>query len=423
MNIIKAKLMDGTGKAKGRAYTYKSIIDVKEGDIVVADMAGGMKRLRVVETGIPQSEIEGLDYEIKLIDHVWDGTEESEDGHVELRIETETMPEVSFNYDTIKAHLAAYTTKYENLVVTEASLKGCKATQKEMAGLRAKLNRFRIDTKKKMAGPLEEFDAQCKELTAMIEAVEKPIKDGIAKYDDKRRERKREDAAALRLEVIEETGLDEAHAKELTLLDKYGNLGAKKSDVKMDLAARARVLKEKQDKERELREIIVDAIEIENKRLKQRLSIEDFGHLFKAGASTKTILEEVRSRAEMIYNAENPKPEPEPEPEPPQEEPERIQGPGAMAASQDGPFEGEGASTSFADPSIDGGHAPAARQAMGTIEPTPRPTQPGNGISEGAIVSATYQCVGAYGELKRLSAWLRDSAIRYKAVEQKVLEP
>lgn len=418
MNIIKVKVIDGEGKTKGRAYTYKSVIDVKEGDVVVADMAGGMKRLKVVETGIPHSEIEGLDYEIKLIDHVWDESEEIEDGHVELRIEQETMPRVAFNYESIKAHLTAYTAKYKNLIVTETTLKGCKATQKEMAGLRVKLDRFRIDTKKKMAGPIEEFEAQCKELVEMIKEVERPIKEGISVYDDKRREQKRKDAAAIRLEVIEEIGLNEEHAKELTLLDKYMNLGAKKADVKMDLTARAGALKEKQNKEQELREIIIDAIKVENKRNRQQLCIEDFDHLFNAGASTKTILEEVRSRAEMIHNAENPEPEPLPEepkapmepaePEPPRRQEEHME-PKSQPSPE--PVESRTAST------------PAERSAADSAVTLPQPARKSPGISDEAIVSATYRCVGSYKELKELSAWLRNSTIRYEAVDQKVIEP
>lgn len=422
MNIIKVKVIDGEGKVKGRAYTYKSVIDVKEGDIVVADMAGGMKRLKVVETGIPHSEIEGLDYEIKLIDHVWDESEEIEDGHVELRIEQETMPRVAFNYESIKAHLTAYTAKYKNLIVTESTLKGCKATQKEMAGLRAKLNRFRIDTKKKMAGPIEEFEAQCKELVAMIEDVEQPIKEGISAYDDKRRDQKRKDAAAIRLEVIEEIGLNEECAKELTLLDKYGNLGAKKADVKMDLTARARVLKEKQDKEQELREIIIDAIKVENKRNRQQLSIEDFDHLFNAGASTKTILEEVRLRAEMIYNAENPKPEPEAEIA--HEEPEESMESAASEPPrrQEETVEPKSASLPECVESC-AAFIPAEQSTTDSAMTPPQPARKSLGISDDAIVSATYRCVGTYKELKELSAWLRNSRIRYEAVDQKVIEP
>lgn len=426
MNIIKVKVIDSTGKVKGRAYTYKSVVDVQEGDIVVADMAGSMKRLKVVETGISQSEIKDLDYEIKLIDHIWDGTEDLEDGSVELRIEKETMPQVAFNYENIKAHLVAYTTKYKHLIVTEASLKGCKATQKEMAGLRTKLNRFRIDTKKKMSEPLEEFDRQCKELIDLIADVENPIKEGIAVYDDKRREQKRKDAAAIRLEVIAETGLNETYAKELTLLDKYRNLGAKKADVKMDLAARAQVLKEKQDKEQELKDIIVDAIAVENKRIKQQLSIKDFNHLFDAGASTKTILEEVRMRAEMIYKAENPEPElePEPEPQPQNEEPESVcetpEAPSEPAAE----VQQEKIPAATPD-TIASYNAPPMSDTQPAAEtPAIQPQQAqGNGLRDDAIVSATYQCTGTYGELKQLSAWLRNSGIRYKAVAQKVIEP
>lgn len=53
----------------------------------------------------------------------------------------------------------------------------------------------------------------------------------------------------------------------------------------------------------------------------------------------------------------------------------------------------------------------------------PQPARKSPGISDEAIVSATYRCVGTYKELKELSAWLRNSGIRYEAVDQKVIEP
>lgn len=65
--IIKVKILDENGKSKGRAYTYKSEIDVNEGDMVMADMAGKDRNLRVVETDVDPKEIEGINFEIKTI--------------------------------------------------------------------------------------------------------------------------------------------------------------------------------------------------------------------------------------------------------------------------------------------------------------------------------------------------------------------
>ena len=92
MELIKVKMIGSDGNVKGRAYTYKSAIPVSVGDRVVADMAGKKKTLQVVETGISKSEIEGLSYEIKLIDGLAEEEIEKTEQSVDLRMTEEVFP-------------------------------------------------------------------------------------------------------------------------------------------------------------------------------------------------------------------------------------------------------------------------------------------------------------------------------------------
>lgn len=59
-----------------------------------------------------------------------------------------------------------------------------------MAGLRNKIDTYRKDVKREMLTPIDIFEYQCKELIYLIADVEKPIKEGIKVFDDKRRKRK-----------------------------------------------------------------------------------------------------------------------------------------------------------------------------------------------------------------------------------------
>ncbi len=226
----------------------------------------------------------------------------------EIKILNEVMPVIKINFEEVKTALEESLTKYENIVVTEETLSGCKVTQKELAGLRRKVDTYRKDKKKELSEPITAFENQCRELITLIEKVEQPIKDGIKVFDDEKREEKRKIAEKLITEVIESVELNEKYGARLDVSERYCNLTAKETDVKNDLEARAMALKVEQDREAELLEIIEDSIEMENERINAKMSIGDFKRLIDSNAPAKVVLAEVKQRAETIYKAENPEP-------------------------------------------------------------------------------------------------------------------
>lgn len=233
---------------------------------------------------------------------------------IELEITKEILPVISVNFEEVKAALESNMSKYQNIIVTEETLKGCKATQKELAGLKIKIDTYRKDKKKKFSEPIVEFENKCKDLISLVESVESPIKDGIRVFDDEKKAEKAKIAQQIIDEVIKENGLSEKYAIQLTVIDKYTNLTAKESEVKDDVNQRAMTLKSEQDREEELLNIIVSTIETENKRINQKLSLSDFQRLINLGSSTSDILTDIKEKAERIYQAENtPKEEPKEE--------------------------------------------------------------------------------------------------------------
>ena len=228
---------------------------------------------------------------------------------MEVKILQETLPVIQINFDEIKLKLTETLKDYQGIVVTEETLSACKSTQKELAGVRNKIDTYRKDKKKILSKPITDFENQCKELISLIEQAEAPIKEGIKVFDDEKREMKRQQAIELSKEVAKEYELNEKYSLRLQILDKYSNLTAKSCEVKDDLICQAIALKVEQDRETELIEIIKDTIESENERINRKMQFEDFQRYIDRGMTTKEVITEIRLAANRIYEAENPKQE------------------------------------------------------------------------------------------------------------------
>lgn len=229
----------------------------------------------------------------------------------ELKIKQEQLPVIKINYEEVKASLSETLEKYKNVVVTDEGLQDCKATQNRLAGLRLKIDGYRKDKKKIMEAPIKEFENQCKELIKLIENVESPIKTGIAVYDQKRKDEKKEIALNIIDEAIKAHNLNQKYASLLTLQGKYLNLSCSKKSVEDDVDARAFILENQQCQEekalKDKEDAVKIAIENANKKINAKLKFEDFQYMMAEG-SLSYILNEVNYRADMVYKAEHPQP-------------------------------------------------------------------------------------------------------------------
>lgn len=220
------------------------------------------------------------------------------------------LPVVTMNFEEVKASLIETTEKYKNFIVTEEGLKDCKATQKELAGVRNKIDSYRKDVKKEMELPIKAFETQCKELIGLIADAEQPIKDGILVFDNKRREEKKNKALEIIQEAVQAYELNEKYASKLTLLDKYTVLTGSIKSIKDDVELRATSLKKYQDIEEkqmaERKATIETTLESANLNINAKLKIEDFERYINSNVALPVILQEINSRAEMIRKAENP---------------------------------------------------------------------------------------------------------------------
>lgn len=235
---------------------------------------------------------------------------------MEFNVIQSEQPIINVNFDEVKTALTEKLGEYEHIVVTEATLPGCKAAQKELASLRNEVDGKRKEIKKSLSEPINKFEDQCKELVAMIERVEKPIKDGIKVFDDLRRDEKRKAALEIIKEETEIAELNEKYTNMCEVKERYLNLTATMKEVRDDVAAQCLALKAQQTAEEDKIAIIQSTIDRENEKIKQKLSIADFNYSITSGRPVADILGEIARRAEKIYAAENPKEEPKEEPKP-----------------------------------------------------------------------------------------------------------
>lgn len=218
------------------------------------------------------------------------------------------LPVIKTNFEEVKESLKRNLEKYENTIVTEDNLKDCKAMQKELAGLRNQVDNKRKEVKRVLEAPIKEHDKETKELIAIIEEVEKPIKVGIAVFDSKRKEEKRKFADVKIFEICQKLNLEKKYADQLTVLDKYLNLSASAKSVVEDIEQRAEALKQQQNMDKCKLELLKGSIETTleavNETIKTPLKFETFEKFIDMGWDAARIIREINERAAQIRQAE-----------------------------------------------------------------------------------------------------------------------
>lgn len=216
------------------------------------------------------------------------------------------LPIILMNFNEVKSSLEDTMYKYRGIIVTEENLKKCKTTQKDLAKLRRGIDEYRKNVKKEMEKPIKEFEFKCKDLINLITEVERPIKDGIKIYDDKRREEKRLIAKEYIKESIKNYNLNEEYASKLTVKDKYLNLSGTLKSIKEDIDMQANILKNEQENEKNKKNIykisMKSTIDSVNKKLNTKLTLGDFEEYLELDWPLDRILKEIENRSYDMKN-------------------------------------------------------------------------------------------------------------------------
>ena len=94
------------------------------------------------------------------------------------------LPQEIENLETLKAELAPKLDYYNNLVVTEDSIKAAKTDKDNLNKLRTAIEDQRKSIKKQYLEPYNLLEAQCKEVVALIDAPIKAIDSQIKAFDE-----------------------------------------------------------------------------------------------------------------------------------------------------------------------------------------------------------------------------------------------
>lgn len=216
---------------------------------------------------------------------------ESAPAVIELEPKTlNLVQEFSWNFNEIKAALSSRIKSYVGLVVTDQNLKDMEKTQKSIASLRTQIGKFKLQTKKDLEKPYLQFEVQIKELLNLVESVEKPIKDQLEVYENKRREQKSIMVQAIINEVSQQLGLEEKYSSQIAIADKHLNRTTTKKEITEDIQVRAAWFLDIQNQERQA------ALFKEQKAEMAKLLCQSLS----AGLATPVTYEEIQSRIEAL---------------------------------------------------------------------------------------------------------------------------
>lgn len=184
----------------------------------------------------------------------------------ELQVKTiDIQPAViEFNHEEIERELETNLKKYEGLVFSEENATDLRKTIAELRKGKNAVDRYRIDTKKKLNEPIKEFEDKCKQLDKRFDNVITPLVEQQNEFEEKRRAEKLKEVEAIRLEHIENYGLAEEYHNQVTIDDSMLTKSASIKQVRDTLEFQVQKLKNEQDKKESDIQLINTTVELAN---------------------------------------------------------------------------------------------------------------------------------------------------------------
>ena len=102
---------------------------------------------------------------------------------------------IDFNFEALKEELTARLEYYNNLVITEDSIKDGKDDRAKLNKLKEALETRRKEVKKEWMKPCSDFEAKVKEIVALIDQPILAIDTQLKDYEEKRKEEKQQEIA------------------------------------------------------------------------------------------------------------------------------------------------------------------------------------------------------------------------------------
>ena len=97
------------------------------------------------------------------------------------------------NFPELKSALTAMLSRYQGMVYTESMLPAAKADKTELSRLRTEIDNRRKEIKRAYLAPYNDFEAQVKELLAMVDAPLSEVKTFLSEMEAREKEAKRQE--------------------------------------------------------------------------------------------------------------------------------------------------------------------------------------------------------------------------------------
>lgn len=170
-------------------------------------------------------------------------------------VATKSVSEFEWNRDIVVGWAKEYAARFVGLMVSEDNLKDMEDAKKELSSKRRRLDDFRKQEKAKMEGPIKKFEAEVKEVIAIIDAVETPIAEQVRKFEDQRRCEQATEIAGLIRAAVEECGLRKNFADQIVIAESWTNRTAIKSKIKAEIESKVRAMMQMQQAEDQAEEM------------------------------------------------------------------------------------------------------------------------------------------------------------------------
>lgn len=217
----------------------------------------------------------------------------------------EPLPPVKWNYEELKAELIKALENYKGLVYTEATVTQAKKDRASLNKLAEAIDARRKEMKARYLAPYKEFEAQAKELTALVKKQASEIDAQIKTFDEARKAEKLEHIKSRYAEImdnlVELVPYDKIHNP------KWLNVAYSMGTIDMEIAERAEKVRSalvsidalglSPDMTEQIKRVYLDRLDLaaalaEKDRIeRERQALADYEAAKKAAEASKRILD------------------------------------------------------------------------------------------------------------------------------------
>ena len=215
---------------------------------------------------------------------------------MELTITKQVLPTVEFNKKELMEFANEITARYANLVFTDDDIASAKKTRAELNALAKAVDDKRKTLMTEMSAPLAEFETTMKAIAKQIKDASVAIDAQVKNFEEVEKEKKRKQIDGLIAMVVVEYQLDEKHAIQLTITDKYLNKSETIAKITVDLKNRAEVLKVAQTKVESDRNLVIQTCELHKEHF--NVDVDSYLMLLESGRDVTEIVTMINQKAQ-----------------------------------------------------------------------------------------------------------------------------